>query len=122
MNAPDSSAIVQIELRLKGCTKRLHEMAGAVGSAKQIRDFDPDRRKNLLARYVVPHLKAGESAAAAEATARANPAYHVELEKLAEQRESAETAIAQWTAEMASYEAARSLLSMAKMSMQTLEG
>jgi hypothetical protein len=92
-----------------------------LGAAKQVRDYDSDRRKSLLARHIVKHLKTGESATAAEAYGRADPAYHVELEALAEQREAAEKTIAESDAEYASFEACRSLLSMQKETLKTFQ-
>ncbi len=119
---PDQSEISTIEQRLKSSTKRLHALSAQVGAAKQVRNYDADRRKNLLAKYVVRYLEAGESATAAEQYARADGAYQSELEFLAKGHESAEQTIAEWDAEFASFEAARSLLSMQKETMRTLEG
>src|SRR5205814_2384098 len=109
MNPADNSEISKIEWRLKSCSKRLHELAPMLGAAKQVRDYDSDRRKNLLARYVVKHLKAGESATAAEAYGRADGAYNAELDVLAGQAQDAGKTIALWDAEQCSFEAARSL-------------
>jgi len=119
---PDDSVIAQIEKRLKSATGRLHQLAAAVGHAKQVREFAGDRKKNLLAKYVVRALKAGETSTAAETIGRADPSYQSDLEALASDSEQAETVIAQWSAEMASFEAARSLLSMQKESLRLLEG
>lgn len=118
----DNTEIAAIEGRMKHCSKRLHEMAASVGAAKQVRDYDSDRRKNLLARYVLPHLKAGASAAAGETEGRSDGRYQEELERLGEQYAEAGRVIARWEAEQASFEAARSLLSMAKETLKTLEG
>ncbi len=118
----DSSQIDQISERLKQCTKRLHNLAAMTGSAKQIRQYDTDRRKNLLAKYVVRALKEGHSATAAEAYGRSDEAYQVALEAISVQYEQAEKTIAEWDAEQASFEAARSLLSMAKETLKTMEG
>ena len=118
----DNHDISQVEARLKDATRRLHQLAPQVGAAKQIRQFDTDRRKNLLAKYVVIALKEGHSATAAEAYGRSDPSYQTELEGLSKQYEGAEKTIAEWDSEFASFEAARSLLSMAKESMRVLEG
>jgi hypothetical protein len=118
----DNREIAQVEERLRTCSKRLHVLAPQVGAAKQIRQYDTDRRKNALSKYVVKSLKAGESATAAEAIGRADLGYQAELEALSVQYEGAERTIAEWDAEQASFEAARSLLSMAKESMKVLEG
>ncbi len=118
----DNREIAQVEERLRSCSKRLHVLAPQVGAAKQIRQYDTDRRKNLLSKFVVKSLKAGESATAAEAYGRADDGYQAALEAIAAQYEHAEKTIAEWDAEQASFEAARSLLSMAKETLKTLEG
>ncbi len=118
----DNHDISQVETRLKDATRRLHQLSASVGASKQIRQYDTDRRKNLLAKYVVRALKEGHSATAAEAYGRSDEAYQTELEGLSKQYEGAEKVIAEWDAEQASFEAARSLLSMAKESMKVLEG
>jgi hypothetical protein len=118
----DSRDISEVEQRLRSCSKRLHALSASVGASKQIRQYDTDRRKNLLAKYVVRALKEGHSATAAEAYGRSDPSYQTELEGLSKQYEGAEKTIAEWDSEYASFEAARSLLSMAKESMRVLEG
>ncbi len=118
----DSRDISEVEQRLRSCSKRLHQLAPQVGAAKQIRQYDTDRRKNLLAKYVVRALKEGHSATAAEAYGRSDEGYQVALEAIGAQYEHAEKVIAEWDSEFASFEAARSLLSMAKESMKVLEG
>jgi hypothetical protein len=70
---------------------------------------------------MLPYLKGGASAVAAEVDGRADPRYLAGLDDLASQRETAEKTIAEWDAAFCTYEAARSLLSMAKTTIQTLE-
>ncbi len=118
----DNHDISQVETRLKDATRRLHQLAPMVGSAKQIRNYDGDRKKNLLAKYVVRALKEGHSATAAEAYGRSDEAYQTELEGLSKQYEGAERTIAEWDAEMCSHDAARSLLAMNRESMRILQG
>jgi len=118
----DNHDISQVESRLKDATRRLHQLSPQVGAAKQIRQYDTDRRKNLLSKYVVRALKEGHSATAAEAHGRSDQSYQTELEGLSKQYEGAERTIAEWDSEFASFEAARSLLSMAKESIRVLEG
>jgi hypothetical protein len=117
----DSSEIATLEARLKSCAKKLHLLAVPLGHAKQVRTFDSDRRKNLLARYMVKHLQAGESATAAEAYARADESYQRELGLLADDLRASEAAIAEWDAEMCSWDSARSLLSMQKEVIKQIE-
>lgn len=118
----DHSETEKISERMKSSTRKLHELAAHVGSARQVREYDSDRRKNLLAKYVLKALKDGMSATAAETTGRADPAYQEELERLADQLQASETVIASWMAEQASFDAARSLLSFSKETMRNLDG
>jgi hypothetical protein len=115
------SEIYDLQKRLKQATKRMHELAPLVGHARQVQKFDTERRKGLLAKYAVPAIKSGQSAASANMEARANPSYQVELEGLTQQSDDAQKTIAEWEAAKCTYEAARSLLSMAKTTIQTLE-
>lgn len=113
----DHSETLRIGERMKSCTRKLHDLAAQVGGAKQVREYDSDRRKNLLSKYVAKSLKDGESATASETIGRSNPAYQSELEAMGDQLQAAETVIATWIAEQASFEAARSLLSFQKATM-----
>jgi hypothetical protein len=117
----DHSEIIDIEKRLRNAIRKIHGLTALVGHAKQIRDYDSDRRKTLLAKHMLPFLKDGASAAAAEVGGRADSAYSAALDALAAQREAAEKTIAEWDASFCTYEAARSLLSMAKTTLSTLE-
>ena len=110
-----------IQKRLENAVREIRNMTVMVGHAKQVRDYDSDRRKTLLARCMLPYLKGGASAAAAEVDGRADPQYKLELDLLAQQREDAEKTIAKWDAAFCTYEAARSLLSMAKTTLSTIE-
>ena len=117
----DHSHIETVQRRLESARNAIHKLAPLVGMAKQVRDYDSDRRKNLVAKYAQSSIIAGKSVAASELDARANAAFHAEFDALAGQRSAAEKTIAEWDAAFATYEAARSLLSMAKETMRTLE-
>jgi hypothetical protein len=110
----DFEDIRKLQKRLEDTRNTLHRLAPLVGVAKQIRDYDSDRRKNLLAMNMVSFLKAGHSATSAEAMARADSAYEMGFDGIARQRQDAEKTIAEWDAAFASYEAARSILSVWK--------
>ena len=110
----DNDEIFRIGERLKSATKRLQDMAPSLGTAKQIREFASDRRKQILAVETVKAMKTEKSIAAAETVARASEAYAVALDEQARQLEESEKVCARWTAEEASFEAARSLLSWQK--------
>jgi hypothetical protein len=117
----DHSEIMLIQKRLADAQRAIKNLTALVGHAKQVRDYDSDRRKTLLAKCMLPYLKAGASAAAAEVDGRADPAYNAALDALAAQREASEKTIAEWDAAFCTYEAARSLLSMAKETIRTIE-
>jgi hypothetical protein len=117
MDFSESTAVAE---RMQRATKRLHDMAAMVGIAKQIREYDSDRRKNLLATYMIKYLKEDNGVSASDAMARADERYQEELKRLGEQLADAEKTIAQWNAEQASFEAARSLLSFSKATMEIL--
>jgi hypothetical protein len=118
----DQSEAQQIEARLKSATRKLHELAPLLGAAKQVREFSSDQRKNALAKAQRRYLERGEGAAGSEALARSDPLYLEALKALAESHTEAERVIAEWTATMASYDAARSLLAMQREGLKILEG
>ena len=109
----DHSDVIAIQKRLKTASAELNNPASVslYAQARQVISYDSDRRKNLLARYMVPHLKSGESATAAEAYARAHEAYEAEFQVQAEELQTAEGVIAKRRATETSWESARSLLS-----------
>lgn len=117
----DFSETQKIADRMQQCTRKLHQLAAQMGVARQIKEYDADRRKQILAIEVVKSLKTGESAAA-DAIGRASEAYKTNLDVLAAQYETAEATIAQWNAENCSFEAARSLLSFSKETVRNLQG
>jgi hypothetical protein len=116
----DNDEINVVKRRLEEARNTLHRLAPLVGAAKQVREYDSDRRKNVLAKYIVPFLKTEKGVAASEAYARANDSFQAEIEALAAQREASEKTIAQYEAAFASFEAARSLLSMEKETLRAI--
>jgi hypothetical protein len=118
----DFSDSAKVEARLKGATNDLHKLADQVALARQVREFAPEQRRNLLARYVAPILESGRSAPQAEALARSSDEYRNEISLLEKQYQHAEAVIAKWSATIASYEAARSLLSFSKETLRQLDG
>jgi len=118
----DQSDIEQIEHRMKTATLELHKLSPLVGVAKQVRQYDSDRRRNLLAKFMRPHIKKGETSTAAETLARSTEGFEIGFNELAKELETSEATIARWDAMFASFEAARSLLSMQKETMRIMEG
>lgn len=118
----DHTDTQQLENRLRNSVKALHEMAPAVGSARQIREFASDQRKNILAAEQIRYINRGETVSGSETMARTSPIYLEKLKALESSYAEAERVIASWQATMAAYEANRSLLSMSKEVLRTLEG
>lgn len=108
----DHEQIKQYQKRMTSACKNLHEMCPSVGKARQIIEFDSDRRKSALARHMVAFLKAGDAAVAAEAKARATEAYSAELDQLAKELEDAQVTKFKFEAEERSFDCAQSLLAM----------
>ena len=117
---PDHSEIDKIADRLRSSTKKLHELVPLLGMAKQVKEFSSDQRKQALAVEMVKSLKAGEGAAASDAIARASDAYAAKMTQLGKDYAEAERVIAEWKATQASFEAARSLLSMQRENLRQL--
>lgn len=105
--------ILDLEQRLMDAVTDLGRRSDAVALARQIKEFNGEQRKNLLARFAAP-LLADNSAAAADTLARANELYQQEIAALAEQYARAEKHIAAYDAAYARFDAARSLLAMAR--------
>lgn len=122
MSHPDHSDIVTIEKRMSEAARNLHNMVGDVAMAVTIIDYDSDRRKSLLARYAVKHIKAGESASAADTLARADEAYKKELDAQASVYEQANATMREWDSEKCSWETGRSLLARQRETIKTLPG
>lgn len=113
-NSADWSDVAALQQRLSESADRIAAMAGDVGLARQVREYNGDQRKRVLAIAALPLLKAGESAAAADMEARASEPYGAALKQLAKELATAEQTIARWEAERLAWDSARSLLSMVK--------
>lgn len=110
----DWSDVQDLQRKLMVETGELCAMAGDMGRARQIREFNADQRKRCLAVAALPLLKAGASAAAAELEARASEPYAAALKQLAKDLTAAEQTIAAYEGHRLAWESARSLLSMMK--------
>ena len=85
MSLADDSTAKQFQKRLAQASQEINQLAPMFGLAKQVIDYDSDRRKNLLAKYARQHIQAGESATAADRLARADPEYLAALDIQAEE-------------------------------------
>jgi hypothetical protein len=110
----DYSSIESISERLIEASNSLGNMAERVAKARQIRDYDGDRRKRALSCAVNDLLKTSDSATAAEHKARASESYAENMKALAASLTAAESVISEWEAAKIKWETARSLLSVQK--------
>jgi hypothetical protein len=108
----DWQDVADLQRRLSESCDRINQMANDVGMAKHIDTFDGDRRKQALARAMAASLAGGESAAKAEAIARASELYAKELAVLAREHGVAMQTIAEFEAVKLAWETARSILAM----------
>jgi hypothetical protein len=93
----------QVVARVKAARKRLHDMALRAAQAVQLREFMPERKKNLLAYHMRKYIEADMPIAKAEVLARTQYQYVEELNDLMNQLEAAELVIHQYNAEQASW-------------------
>lgn len=110
----DYSDIQAISRELVEASGALSNMSERVAKARQIRDYDNDRRKRALSCCVADFLKNGESATAAEHKARASESYAALMKQTGKDLLVAEETIAEWEAVKCRWETARSLLSIQK--------
>lgn len=121
MNAePDHNYTKKLQENLINAVKRLQKLAPLVGSARQIKEFSSDQRKNALAAEQIKYIQRGESVAGAEVCARSNPVYAEKISALERAYADAEKTIAQWQADFAYYESCRSLLAMDRETYRTI--
>lgn len=118
----DHTESLEIAGRLKEAVQSLHNLADRAGEARQVREFAADRRKNVLAKYMYPYLRNGDSAAKAECYARTEEGFLLEMSQLEAQQMEAEKTLAKVEAEKCRYEATRSLLSFSRTVMDNLQG
>ena len=116
----DLQEIMEIQSRMESARVYLRDNADKVGEAHQVKEYDSDRRKQLLARQAKPFISNGDANAVAETKARAGDAYAIELDKLADQYAAAVSTIKKYEAAEISFKSAQSLLSFTKGQLQTL--
>lgn len=114
----DFSDIRAIERRIIETVAALQALVPSLAESRQVKEFMPDMKKNLLARYMSP--LEGKSAASAEVEARADEGYIHDFAALTEQYTAAEATIAKWQALMARLDAARSLLAVSRETLRQM--
>lgn len=108
----DFSDVAALQKRLMQAADKLSTMAASVAQARQVREYDSDRRRRCLAVAALPLLTAGASSAAADTEARASEPYAAAMKQLGAELAAAEKVIAEWEAVKIQWESARSLLAM----------
>ncbi len=116
----DWSEVQALQERMVESVEEMTRLAGDVAVARQIKDYNSELRKRVLAVAAAPLMKAGSSATAAETEARASDPYRVALDQLAKQLATAEQTLATWEVLRLRWETARSLISLQKEGMRTL--
>jgi hypothetical protein len=111
----DDTEIREIQKKMQDCLIRMRALAPLVGSARQIKEFSSDQRKNALAGELVNALKRGEGVSAAENLARSSPTYITTFKDLERSYADACATIAEWEAVFARFEACRSMLAMQRV-------
>lgn len=116
----DWTEVASLQQRLSETVEKINRMAGDVGMAKHVLEYDPDMRKKALGRAMAAPMAGGASAAKAEAEARASDSYAREMVVLAKSHQLAEQTVMEFEALKLTWDTARSLLAMSRESMRTL--
>ena len=120
-SAADWSDAAGLQAKMIACIEELGAMAGNVGIAKHICEFDSDMRKKALARAMIASLAGGSSAAKAEQEARASEVYAKELAVLGKSHMTAMQQIEEYTVKKLEWQTAQSLLSMLKETVRHIQ-
>lgn len=111
-----------IQQRLMEATQKLKSLSVTLGKAKQVKEWSKEARKQALAEAMAPYIAKGDTAASSEVLARSSPIYVARMKELAEVYADAESAISEWGAAQAAYDACRSLLSFSRETLRNLQG
>lgn len=109
----DVNDVEKVISQLEAARSELEGMVDAVGKSKQVKEWDAERRRAALSKYVAP-LLATSGVSAAEHVARASKEYVDAMRILQLDLYTAEKTLAQYEAIKCKWESARSILSMQK--------
>lgn len=113
----DTKQVYDTEKKITETVAAISALVPDYAQARQVIEYDSDRRKQLLARCIVGGK--GGSMAAAESAARADDAnYGVPLTLLGDQLKNAYEVVARWQSLMARLDAARSILALTRETMK----
>ena len=110
----DAHDLYKLTRELENIGKQIEQIGPELAKAKTIRDYDSDRRRNLLAEFASKLHPGSISATAAESVARANPEYVKRFKELSQDLMGAYATISREGGLQARFEAARSILSVTK--------
>jgi hypothetical protein len=116
----DYSDTLELGRRLFDASEALAAMTGEVAVARQVVEYDSDRRRRVLAIAAAPLIAAGASVSAADAEARASATYQTAMKQLGLEYIEAQKVLTTWEANKIRFEAARSMLSAQKEVMKNL--
>lgn len=114
----DTKQVYDTEKKIAETVAAISALVPAYALARQVIEYDSDRRKQLLARIAAVALRTGMSATQADTASRATPEYSEELDKLADQLKQAYEVVARWQSLMARLDAARSILALTRETMK----
>lgn len=117
----DWSDAAGLQAKMVMCIYELSAMAGNVGIAKHVAEYDGDQRKRALARAMSFSLAGGSSAAKSEQEARASEVYAKELAVLGKSHMTAMQQIEEYNVKKLEWQTAQSLLSMLKETVRHIQ-
>lgn len=116
MKTADYSTVEDLQRRMVEQCNVLDDLVEHVAKARQILNYESDRKKNALAAAV--SFEVGQdktlSVSMAEHRARCNRNYEAQMRTLTKESLEAETIVAQWEVAKLRWETGRSLLSIQK--------
>lgn len=107
----DFSTVEAVNAQLLDASDTLSSMTETVAAARQVKEYDSERRKRALALAVREFLIAGDSASAAETKGRASAIYGEALDRLSAELLMAEKTIAEHEAARVRWDSARTVSS-----------
>lgn len=111
----DSSDLYKLSRDCENIAIQIEQLADSLAKARVVKEYDGDRRKNLLAQFA--NAVVGESATKAETMARSNPEFEKAFKALSQELMSAHVVIAKHGGLQARLEAACSVLAVARAQM-----
>lgn len=116
----DWGEVSELQSKMVKSVEALSRMAGDVGMAKTVIEYDSDRRKKALARGMAAPLAGGAAVSKAEAEARCSEAYAKELDQLCREHQAATTVLAEHEVLKLQWSTCQSLLAMEREGIRRL--